>query len=226
MTETTCIPCHRRLAAMALLAATALLTFGCTSELASIDDTYVPSTVEENFPIRVVEQPVKLTISASTGKIGHADSTRLLGFSREAASKASTPITVSYPSGSKAAKLVADEAAARLAEAGVARRSILLTPREGKAPEVTLAFGRKVAETKPCGDWSQNIRSDQFNVDYPNFGCAFQQNFAAMVANPEDFQHMHAPGLASSEAQRPALDDYTKGTWQEPTTDTSGMANQ
>jgi pilus assembly protein CpaD len=128
-------------------------------------------------------------------------------------------VTVSYASGSKLAKQAAGEAARLLVREGVSAHAVRVTPHEGRANDVTLAFVSKFAQTKPCGDWSENLRANQFNDSGPNFGCAFQQNFAAMVANPEDLEAPQVADRATSAAQKPALDNYESGEWHKPIED-------
>ena len=73
----------------------------------------------------------------------------------------------------------------------------------GSQEPIKLSFERKVAVTKECGDWSDNLASTYSNQPYRNFGCANQQNIAAMVANPEDFEQPRAmsPVLAGNRMQ-------------------------
>ena len=210
-----------RITASASLLAAATLLAGCSSELASFDDTYVPASVEENFPITVVERPVKLTVKATAGGIPSGQVNEVIRFGKTAAATASTPVTVGYPSRSKSARQAANQAAGLLVQQGVARQSIIISPVAGSGHAVTLAFAAKVAETKPCGDWSENLRANQFNESGTAFGCAVQQNFAAMVTNPEDFETPRSQTPAQSAAQNPALQRYNNGTWTTPTSDSS-----
>lgn len=214
---------HPRLHAMAmLLGLTSALVSGCSSELASFQDTYVPASVDENYPIKVVERPVQLTVDAATGGLRHGDTQQVTRFAQAAAaSRLPSPVVVSYPAASKAARKVASQAAGLIAQQGVPRQSIIVTPRDGKGNVVTMTFARKVAETRECGDWSQNMRANQWNDTGPNFGCAFQQNFAAMVTNPEDFEHPRPMTPAMSAAQSAALATYQAGTWTTPTSDST-----
>ena len=212
---------HRKAATAALLVLTAALTFGCSPDLASFDDSYVPVSVDENFPIKVVERPVKLSLDVGPRGLQPLEAADVAGFARQAAARSSTPVLVSYASGSKSARNAADQATAILRQQGVKRQAILVTPHDGSANSVTLAFAVKATETKPCGNWSANMRSGQFNDNSPNFGCAFQQNFAAMVANPSDLQHPRTLDPAMSAAQAPGLDDYYSGAWTAPVNDSS-----
>ena len=76
---------------------------------------------------------------------------------------------------------------------------------------VTLSFLRKVAVTTECGDWSENLAGSQYNEPYPNQGCALQQNIAAMVANPEDFETPHPMAPATAASRSAAMVKYNKG---------------
>ena len=48
-------------------------------------------------------------------------------------------------------------------------------------------------------------RAQPGNLDYPNFGCATQQNLAAMVANPAD--------LLGPRSQTPRIGDRRDEHW-------------
>jgi len=211
---------HLRSATVAcVLGSMTALLAGCSPELASFDDTYVPASVEENFPIKVVERPVKLALDVTPGGLRPGDVNDVIQFARQAESRGATPVVVSYATGSKQSREAANQAAGILARQGIARHSIIVTPYDGTQNRVVLAFSTKVAETKPCGDWSQNMRANQFNDSGPNFGCAFQQNFAAMVANPEDLERPRPMTAAQSASQSSALKNYSDGTWTEQTAD-------
>lgn len=210
-----------RLFAMSmLLAAGAGLLSGCSPELASFQDTYVPASVDENFPIKVVDRPVQLTVGTNPGGLIHGDAKQVGRFAQAAAAtRPPSPVVVSYPAGSKAARRAASQAAGLIAQQGVPRQSIIVTPRDGKGNAVTMTFAQKVTETRECGDWSENMRANQWNDNGPNFGCAFQQNFAAMIANPEDLVHARPMTPAMSAAQSAALDTYQTGKWTTPSAD-------
>ena len=82
---------------------------------------------------------------------------------------------------------------------------------------VTLTFAKKTAVTPECGDWSENLVGNRYNTEYPNFGCAQQNNIAAMVSNPDDFQRPRTMPPASSASQQAAVDKYNSGEWTKPT---------
>lgn len=179
----------RRAAAAVLLALAAGSMAGCSNDFASFEDNYVPQTVEENFPIRVADRPQRLTIDVAYNGLQAGDTDEVARFARSAERDAASPVSITYPSGSKSARRAAEQAAAVMARNGVARSAISISHYDGASNVITLAYSSKVAVTKPCGTWSENLRTSYTNDDVgSNFGCAYQQNFAAMVANPEDFE--------------------------------------
>lgn len=207
-----------RIAASAAAIAAASMLAGCSTELASFDDTYVPASAEENFPIKVVERPVRLTVQTGAGGILQHEVSAVTRFGKEAAAKAPTRVFVQYSSASKQGRQAAGEAVAILNQQGVPRHAIHVTA-DGKGHVLTLAFSVKVAETKPCGSWTENLRPNQFNDSGTAFGCAVQQNMAAMVANPGDFEEARSMPPSQSAPQNPALSRYGDGTWTTPTAD-------
>lgn len=211
---------RRYLAHATLLTAVAVLCAGCSSaELSSFDDTFVPEMTGQNFPIQVVERPFKLTLVVPTGGLATDQSNQVAAFADMAAKRASTPVTVAYSARSTSARKGANQAAQILAREGVARAAILITPKDGTGSELTLVFAAKVTQTKPCGDFSENLAGNQFNLSGPSFGCAYQQNAAAMIANPDDLLHPRASTPALSAAQDSFLESYYGGDWTAPISD-------
>ena len=45
---------------------------------------------------------------------------------------------------------------------------------------------RSTASVPGCPDWSHTADANDANATNPNYGCATNSNYAAMVANPED----------------------------------------
>jgi len=214
----------KRIAALSLLGAVALLCAGCSGELSSYDDHYVPEMPDAKFPIRVAERPVKLTVRVDGGRISPNAATQVRRFASDASQKAMTPVTVSYPAGGRDTRQAAQQAASLLAAAGVPRSRIVLARYEGASNSVTMSFASKVAFTRECGDFSENLRGSQFNGTPPNFGCAVAQNLAASVSNPEDFVQPQPLSPPLSQPQNPALKKYSDGTWTAATSG-SGSSN-
>jgi pilus assembly protein CpaD len=205
-----------RVAAVMLLCISFTALSGCSQDFASVDDVYVPRSGQDRFPIQVVDMPVKMSISATSGKLPAEDVNRLSGFAIAAREDRTTPVSVSYPSGSKRARDVAQQAVKVLMHQGVPRSMIQTSSYKGKSDVVSLSFTRRVAATKPCGDWSKNLAETSANEPHPNFGCTLQNNFAAMAANPEDFERPRTMGPASAAGRMPGMDAYNSGEWMQP----------
>lgn len=195
-----------RLAILALLPA--VLLAGCQD--VTMDDTYYPS-YQERFPIRVSSAPVKMNLSASSGSLRPDQINSLIGFAQDARNNATSHVAVRWASGSAKSRQVAHEAVGVLIDQGVPQSMIGTGSYHGSSAVVSLSFQRKVAVTTECGDWSENLAADYRNLDYPNFGCTAQNNLAAMVANPEDFEQPRAMSPAPAAAQSHVIQKYYKG---------------
>ena len=80
------------------------------------------------------------------------------------------------------------------------------------AAPIGLKFGRYVATTKQCGKIQKNMATNFSNRNYSTFGCAYQNNIAAMVSNPRDLLSPGSMGPASAERRRIVWNKYIKGT--------------
>ena len=75
-----------------------------------------------------------------------------------------------------------------------------------------MAFEHDMAIASQCGDWSENLATNRSNLPYPNFGCAMQNNMAAMIANPRDLIETRGGSVPRSGARRDTVwDKYVKG---------------
>jgi pilus assembly protein CpaD len=172
-----------------LIAASAALLAGCTSDGANFDDQYVPSTHYERFPIKVAKAPMRLEVKPRGNGLQPAQINAVSNFARSAAEGGVTRISLSRPSGGGASSAVASQIRELLVTGGVPSSQISqVTYRGSSKSPVILAFTRAVAVTKECGDWSTDLNHSPDNAPYPNHGCAVQNNIAAMVQDPTDFE--------------------------------------
>jgi len=206
---------HNRLASL-LLVLPLMLLGGCSQDFESVDDVYVPQMPEARFPIAVQDMPVKMTVPAKPGRLPPGEVSRLAGFAAVARQRTASPVTVSYPSGSAHARGVSQQAVKILLSNGVPRSRIHTASYSGKSDIVSLSFTHRVASTKPCGDWSANLANNPLNEPYPDFGCSVQQNIAAMVKNPDDFERARTMGPTYSKPLIPGVDNYQSGAWTDP----------
>lgn len=130
------------------------------------------------------------------------------------------PLLVRAPNGTPnevAAMRALDDLRHTLRQAHIPGDSVVFEPYYGggdpKAP-IRLSYLRYVAKSAPCGDWDDNVAADQLNIPYPNFGCAAQQNLAAMVADPRDLVEPRDMTPRSSERRDTIWGKWIRG---EPT---------
>lgn len=153
--------------------------------------------------------------------------TQLRQFVYEYRGNGAGAISVSTPEGWEH---VALEFAGRIAALGVPREDILLgtdpTPEVGA--EIEVGFISYVAETKPCGDWSEDIASTRRNTPTPNLGCATQNNIAAMVADPRDLVGPQPMDPGDTQRRITVLELYRQGmpTAAERTEAQTGVVSQ
>ena len=192
-----------RWASLAAVCASLLLS-GCVYDDPVFEDSYKPANVSDRYPIRVEKAPVKVGLRTPSGTLSAEQMDAVRNFASDARRTASSRISVRWPSGSGASRQAAQAVGQALVDEGLPSSMIALGSYPGGSQEpIKLSFERKVAVTKECGDWSDNLASSSSNQPYRNFGCATQQNIAAMVANPEDFEQPRAmsPVLAGNRMQ-------------------------
>jgi pilus assembly protein CpaD len=173
---------------LALFIAMSATLAACSNGELALDDTYVPSTHYEKFPIEVTRGPVKMEVSSRDGTLQPKQINAIIGFSRSAVTSRSSKITMLRPSGGGASGKVAREIYQLMVRSDITPSMIVQKtyPGPSRGP-VQLSFIRSFAVTEECGDWSTDLTNTSRNEPYPNLGCSVQQNIAAVVANPDDF---------------------------------------
>jgi pilus assembly protein CpaD len=178
--------------ALAVMLAASLA--GCANR-DSITVGSVPDDYRTNHPIVIAERNQKIDLPVGAGDRGMTGAQRdaLLGFLDGYDKSAAPALTIAMPAGS--ANEVAARAAgrdfARLAmAAGVKRNRIVMTSYQSAVPEasapVRVAFVAVRAQTDKCGRWPDDLTETSENKHYADFGCSYQNNLAAQVANPND----------------------------------------
>ncbi len=103
------------------------------------------------------------------------------------------------------------------------------TPEDGQnnAP-IILSYLRYVATASACGDWSDDAATSYSNTRMPNFGCATQNNLAAMVIDPRDLQVPRTLDPADVNRRQKVIEDYRSGqsTGSERTEQESGQVSE
>lgn len=202
--------------AVLLAALAAGLMTGCARR-DSITVGSVPDDYRTNHPIVVAEMDEKIDLPVGVGDsaMSRIQRTALDGYIAHYDASAGAPITILYPSDSAnavAAGLVAADIARHIHSRGVPGGRVVSMPYEAGAPEasppIRVSYRRMKAGTGPCGRWPEDIANTADNKHYANFGCAYQNNLAAQMANPADLLGPRAPGDIDAENRGAALDDY------------------
>ncbi|MEY4878944.1 MAG: hypothetical protein RJB62_413 [Pseudomonadota bacterium] len=119
-------------------------------------------------------------------------------------------ISVSTPEGWEHVSL---EFAGEIASLGVPRDRILLgtdpTPQYGA--EIEIGYIGYIAQTQPCGDWSEDLNFTLNNTPRPDIGCSTQQNIAAMVADPRDLLGPRPMDAPDTQRRLTVLERYRAG---------------
>jgi pilus assembly protein CpaD len=156
---------------------------------------YEPINAEERYPINVSKNKVSMEVPV------HRRMSRLPGdvrmdvekFLSQYRSSGNGRLAVVRPKRSRHRTAMATATAELqklITAAGIDHRSVVYTSyasgSAGTTAPIMLSFQSYVAIGPECGDWSKNTAVTYDNLPHPNFGCAGQQNLAAMISNPRD----------------------------------------
>lgn len=216
---TTMRPGHSRVWLRALpvlaVAATALLA-GC-AQRDSVTVGAIPDDYRTNHPIVIAEKNQKIDLPVGAGDRGMTGSQRdtLLGFLDGYDKSAAPALTIQIPSGS--ANEIAARAAgrdfARLAVAsGIKRNRIAVVSYQAGSSEasapVRVSFIAVRAQTDKCGRWPEDLVESSENKHYADFGCSYQNNLAAQMANPADLLGPRKQTTIDAENRGAVIDVY------------------
>ena len=151
-------------------------------------------TVAEEHPISVDSQVVTLTIAIdpATNELTSLDKARLRAFADAYMNGGHGPLTVTAPAGTSndgGARDLAVDVRNYLNEVGVdwaAINGASYRAGDDRGKELILSYTHYVATASECGIWKGMRARDYANRQSPNFGCATQNNLAAMIADPRD----------------------------------------
>ena len=102
--------------------------------------------------------------------------------------------------------LAATMAAALLA--GCANRDHIQVGAPDALPPIRVTYTAIRAQTGKCGRWPADLMENSENKHWANFGCSYQNNLAAQVANPHDLIGPRRPTEIDAEKRGVAIDDY------------------
>lgn len=214
------------LAALTLIGAAAL--GGCThrSQEAEIVTGSLSVDYRARHPI-VIQEAAKTTeifIGHARGGLTTAQRTDIAGLAQAWLSEGTGAITIDTPTGTpnaQAASVTVRDIQNMLVAAGIPARGVKVQPYHPNDPRqfapVRVRYARIIADAGPCGLWPEDLgpsvknKSYFENRPYQNFGCAYQRNMAAMVANPADLVQPRAESPSNSARRSQAFTKYRNG---------------
>ena len=192
---------------------------GCGT-IAGTTDPNLPMRAEEMHPItvRAAQAEMEISVNPNSMALLRVDETRLRAFAASYRTRGHGPMIVWVPSdtpNAMSANMVLADVHAVLTEEGlhpdnVASRPYVTDENPAWAPLI-VRFTRYEADASPCGDWSESY-SQRFNGNTtPNFGCATQNNLAAMISEPADLVGPRDMTPADANQRGRMLERYRQG---------------
>ncbi len=183
-------------ARIVLALAAASLLGGCAwQKRDSVTVGAVPDDYRTNHPIVIAEKDETLDLPVSATARGATASQRasLEGFLAGYDKTAAPTLYIVKPMGSPNAVAAAETASdfAHIAKQdGIPAARIMISTYQASAQEVSapvrVTFSAMRAQTDKCGRWPEDVLQTSENKHYANFGCSYQNNIAAQIANPAD----------------------------------------
>lgn len=202
----------------------AALLGGCANR-DSVTVGAIPDDYRTNHPIMISQQDKTLDIpvGASDRGITRGQSQSLLGFLEGYDRAAASVLTISVPSGS-ANEIAAQSAArgfAKIASSnGIRRDRIAFISYDAGGGEIAapvrVTYSAMRAHTDKCGRWSADIGETTENKHYTNFGCSYQNNLAAQIANPTDLLGPRQQTPVDATRRGVVIDGYRKAPFYTP----------
>jgi pilus assembly protein CpaD len=212
-------PAARR-AARCLMAVAALsLLAGCNmvTRTDSVSVGAVPDDYRTNHPIMIAEkeQVIDLPVGASDRGMTKTQKVALGGFLSDYDRSAAPVVTILVPVGSGnavAASQAGQEFAHYAKRMGVPASRIAISSYQAQSAEVSapvrVTYTAMKAQTGKCGRWPEDIAQTSENKHYANFGCSYQNNLAAQIANPADLLGPRKMTEVDAEKRSVVIDEY------------------
>lgn len=181
-----------RLAAFGVLVGAALA--GCARDATTTGS--LPDDYRTRHPIVIgeAEQVIDVPVASGDRRLTQGSREVIRGFAQAYSSASTGVVQILLPSGSPnavAADHLRRDIRAALVTGGVPANRLVEMRYQAGGPDdaapVRLRYTAIAAQVEPCGKWPSDLAINTFeNKNYENFGCAYQANLAAQIANPMD----------------------------------------
>jgi pilus assembly protein CpaD len=203
---------------LAVLASSMLFLPGCGifQNRHSVTVGSVPDDYRTNHPIAISEQEQHLDVpvASSERSLSVAQRSVVQGFAAQYTNNGSGVVQVAMPSNgpnAAAAKRVLPEIITALRKGGIPQGQIVPTSYDAAnatGSPVRVSYNAITASTDQCGKWPDDITNNSENKHYADFGCSYQNNFAAQLANPADLLGPRAQGEVDATKRLKVVKDY------------------
>lgn len=220
-----CMPDMSRIFRPLLAAAAVALVAGCATNRDSITVGAIPDDYRTNHPIVIAEKNQTIDIPVGTGDRGLTKDQQVTfeGYLEQYDRRAAPVLTIMVPSGG-ANDVAATQAARGLmrvaVKAGVPSSRIAIASYQTAYPEASsplrVTYTAMRAQTDRCGRWPDDLANTVDNKHYANFGCSYQNNLAAQVANPADLLGPRKQTPVDPERRDVIIDGYRKVPFYSP----------
>jgi pilus assembly protein CpaD len=229
MTNRIAVDRQRSLRLLGALVGLSAALGGCNYTSGEVATASIPDDYRLRHPIAIEEADRSVVIFVGEGRGGLSAAQRndVIGLAHTWVSEGTGAIVIDVPidtPNARAAAATSREAQGVLEAGGVPARAISVHRYHPNNPRtfatIRLTYPRIAAVAGPCGVWPEDlgpsIMNERYfeNKEYYNFGCAYQRDMAAMVANPADLVQPRSETPPYTARRSEAFEKYRKG---EPT---------
>jgi pilus assembly protein CpaD len=198
----------------------------CTHTDEVVTTASVPDDYRLRHPIAIQEanRSVVIFVGQARGGLSADQRADIMGLAQIWLQEGTGAIVADVPVGTPNARAAAEafrEANALLTAAGIPPHGVTMHQYHPNDPRqlatLRLSYPKITATAGPCGLWPEDIgpsikdKSYLENKPYYNFGCAYQRNMAAMVANPADLAQPRPETPAYTIRRTEGFEKYRKG---------------
>jgi pilus assembly protein CpaD len=201
---------------LVLAALSASLLAGCAKR-DSITVGAIPDDYRTNHPIVISEREevMDVPVGASALRMSRGQRDVVAGFLAGYDPETGAPMRILVPANTvnaPAALMISHEIEGLARARGVHPGNILVQSYQASSPEasapIRVGYYAMRASTGPCGRWPEDMLKTHDNKHWANFGCSYQNNLAAQIANPADLIGPRKPTEIDPENRAAAIEQY------------------